>query len=143
MIICIDIFSILFSGIRIHNETVPSGVYSALNNAKLTDSVLMSFNDVNLRWIAREKWTYSLEFNGRKLSHALLKIYAFIINTLYYSFIAASENYKKFSTKYLTFHGIDTIATIELNGVKLSPNPNNMFIRYRYNVKDILVQVIV
>lgn len=56
-----------FSGIRIHNETLPSGVYSALNNAKLTDSVLKSFNDVDLRWIAREKWTYFLVFNGSVL----------------------------------------------------------------------------
>lgn len=55
-------------GIEIPNEQIPSGVYSALENANLTDSVLNSYNDVKLRWIAKEKWTYSIDFNG-KLIH--------------------------------------------------------------------------
>lgn len=69
-----DLFSIGLLEILIRNESLPSGVYSALYNAKLTDSLLKSFNDVNLRWIAREKWTYSLEFNGsgNNLTHIYL-----------------------------------------------------------------------
>lgn len=61
---CMSAWYNCFSGILVRNETLPSGVYSALKNAKVTDSVLNSFNDVDLRWIAREKWTYSLEFDG-------------------------------------------------------------------------------
>lgn len=51
-------------GIRITGESLPSGVYSTLENAKIVDSVVNSFNDVNLRWIARDVWTYSLQFDG-------------------------------------------------------------------------------
>lgn len=37
----------------------------------------------------------------------------------------------------LTFHGIDTIATITLNGIELG-TVDNMFVRYRFDVKNIL-----
>lgn len=52
------------TGIKIENEQIPSGVYSALERSNITDSVLKSFNDVNLRWIAKENWKYSIDFNG-------------------------------------------------------------------------------
>lgn len=52
-------------GIQISGEILPSGVYSALENAKIVDSVVNSFNDVNLRWIARDVWTYSLKFDSK------------------------------------------------------------------------------
>lgn len=52
-------------GIQITGETLPSGVYSALENAKIVGSVVNSFNDVNLRWIATDVWTYSLKFDGK------------------------------------------------------------------------------
>lgn len=52
-------------GLHITGESLPSGVYSALENAKIVDSVVNSFNDVNLRWIARDVWTYSLKFDGK------------------------------------------------------------------------------
>lgn len=41
----------------------------------------------------------------------------------------------------LTFHGIDTLATIWLNGVELRPAPRNMFVRYRYDVCGVLEKV--
>uniref|UniRef100_A0A1B0EZX9 Beta-mannosidase-like galactose-binding domain-containing protein n=1 Tax=Phlebotomus papatasi TaxID=29031 RepID=A0A1B0EZX9_PHLPP len=44
--------------------SLPSGVYTALQNAGLTGSVLHSYNDVNLRWIALDNWTYFLNFSG-------------------------------------------------------------------------------
>lgn len=37
----------------------------------------------------------------------------------------------------MTFHGIDTIANISLNGVHLGTT-DNMFVRYVYDVRDIL-----
>lgn len=55
---------ILITGIKIQDEEIPSGVYSALERANITDWVLKSFNDVNLRWIAKENWKYSLNFDG-------------------------------------------------------------------------------
>lgn len=51
------------------------------------------------------------------------------------------QEYFNHSNVVLVFHGLDTIATITLNGHELSPKPNNMFIRYRYNVKDSLIKV--
>lgn len=39
----------------------------------------------------------------------------------------------------LTFHGIDTVATIKLNDIVLG-SVENMFIRYRFDVKNILRQ---
>lgn len=41
----------------------------------------------------------------------------------------------------LVFHGLDTIANITLNNYDLLPSPNNMFVRYRYNVRDKLKTV--
>lgn len=52
-------------GIVIGNQSIPSGVYSALEEVNVTESVLHSFNDVKLRWIANENWTYSLTFEGK------------------------------------------------------------------------------
>lgn len=55
------------TGIIIRNKRLPSGVYSALEEANITRSVLDSDNDVKLRWIAEEEWTYSLNFNGNRM----------------------------------------------------------------------------
>lgn len=43
----------------------------------------------------------------------------------------------------LVFHGLDTIATITLNNHKLLPNPNNMFVRYQYDVRNKLITVFI
>lgn len=53
-------------GIELVNQTIPSGVYSALEEANVTESVMFSYNDVDLRWIANENWTYSLVFSGNQ-----------------------------------------------------------------------------
>lgn len=58
------LFLSLLTGIQIPNEQIPSGVYTALENANITESVFDSFNDINLRWIGKETWTYSLNFDG-------------------------------------------------------------------------------
>ncbi|CRL07018.1 CLUMA_CG019973, isoform A [Clunio marinus] len=99
--------------IEVNDISIPSGVYSDLENSGETESVLFSFNDVNLRWIALENWTYNLEFNMTEID-------------LEHHFVI------------LTFNGIDTLAEIYLNG-KLIGETNNMFIRYRFDVKQILI----
>lgn len=62
------------AGIKLNDQNLPSGVFSALEQAGLTESVLFSYNDVALRWIAADNWTYTREFNGKnkKLQEKLL-----------------------------------------------------------------------
>lgn len=79
------------------------------------ESVLFSFNDVELRWIALENWTYKLDFNltEEDLGHE------FVI---------------------LTFKGLDTVAEISLNDNFIGKT-DNMFVRYRFDVKKNLAVV--
>ncbi|KAJ6639178.1 Beta-mannosidase [Pseudolycoriella hygida] len=100
--------------IQLINQTIPSGIYSTLESANVTGSVLYSYNDVNLRWIAKDNWTYSLLFD-------------------------APANNDRLAT-VLVFHGIDSNAQIYLNDVELGKT-SNMFTRYRYNLKDRLLPV--
>lgn len=76
---------------------------------------MFSYNDIDLRWIAKEKWTYTLEFQRSK-------------EDLQHNFVI------------LTFDGLDTLTNVSLNGRSIG-STNNMFVRYRFNVKDILVEV--
>jgi beta-galactosidase/beta-glucuronidase len=106
---------ISFKGIEITEIKIPSGVYSDLESAGITESVLFSFNDVALRWIGLENWTYSLEFN-----------------------MTAEDLDHKFVV--LNFDGLDTLAEIYLND-QLVGSANNMFTRYRFDVKEYLLNV--
>lgn len=102
------------SGIKIPGIALPCGVYSDLESQNLTESVLFSYNDVNLRWIAEQNWTYSLNIDVSSdfLSHKFL---------------------------ILTFHGLDTVTEIFLNEVLLGAT-DNMFVRYRFDVKTLLIE---
>lgn len=102
-------------GIEILDLSVPTGVYSDLENANLTESVLFSYNDIKLRWIAGENWTYSLKFE-----------------------MTSQDLFHKFVI--LTFNGLDTLTEIFLNGESIGTT-DNMFVRYRFNVKEILIAV--
>ncbi|XP_055850263.1 beta-mannosidase [Episyrphus balteatus] len=88
------------------NLKLPSGIYSSLH----AEDVLLSYNDVNMRWIAYDNWTYSRTFKVEK---------------------SDIENVQFVN---LTFHGIDTISTIYLNGDVLG-HTDNMFVRYTFNVR--------
>lgn len=61
--------------IVLHNQTVPSGVYSALELAGLAGSVLHGLNDVQLRWVSRDVWTYALQFNGMDYLYIYIHIW--------------------------------------------------------------------
>ncbi|KAM7362826.1 beta-mannosidase-like [Cochliomyia hominivorax] len=89
--------------------TVPSGVYSILYG----EQVLDAYNDVNLRWIAYDNWTYTNTFT---MNPSDLKTPRFV---------------------NLTFHGVDTVAEIRLNHYLLG-RTDNMFVRYSYDVTSIL-----
>lgn len=52
--------------IRITGINLPSGVYTELERNNITESVLFSRNDVDLRWIGLINWTYALLFEGKK-----------------------------------------------------------------------------
>ncbi|XP_004523471.2 beta-mannosidase [Ceratitis capitata] len=90
------------------NIQLPSGVYSVLYG----ENILNSYNDINMRWVSLDNWTYTRAF---KVSRAQL----------------AQHNCN------LTFHGIDTVAEIRLNSRVLG-RTDNMFVRYSYDVSDLL-----
>ncbi|XP_017849592.1 beta-mannosidase [Drosophila busckii] len=90
-------------------KTLPSGVYSALYG----DEILKSYNDINMRWIAYDNWTYTK------------------------SFPLDMDHFKHVRCFNLTFHGVDTIAEIRLNR-RLLGRTNNMFVRYTYDVSKLL-----
>ena len=46
------------------NQTMPSGVYSALEDDQIIESVLFSNNDVITRWISKMDWIFSLNIPG-------------------------------------------------------------------------------
>ena len=102
-------------GLEVFDISIPSGVYSDLENAGITESVLFSYNDVSLRWIALENWVYKLDFN-------------------------VTEDDLDHDFMILTFNGLDTITEISLNDEILGTT-DNMFTRYRFDVKQNLLNV--
>uniref|UniRef100_A0A0K8U7S0 beta-mannosidase n=1 Tax=Bactrocera latifrons TaxID=174628 RepID=A0A0K8U7S0_BACLA len=90
------------------NIHLPSGVYSALYG----EDVLNSYNDINMRWIALDNWTYTRTFK------------------------VARKHLPKHLCN-LTFHGIDTVAEIRLNSHVLG-RTDNMFVRYSYDITKLL-----
>lgn len=104
-------------GIELHELTLPSGVYSELEKANITESVLFSYNDVELRWVGLEDWNYTRKISMSEADIATLQDREFVV---------------------ITFHGLDTMATVSLNNVILG-STKNMFVRYRFDVKKLFV----
>jgi beta-mannosidase len=91
---------------------VPGTVHTDLLNNKLIDEPFYSDNELRLGWIAESDWVYEMNFN-------------------------LPEDYTLSTQVRLVFDGIDTVAGIFLNGMKLA-NVDNMFRRYSFDVTDIL-----
>ncbi|XP_037912429.1 beta-mannosidase [Hermetia illucens] len=91
---------------------LPNGVYTLVGNDTIDKDLLFSYNDVNMRSVGLEDWIWSTEFD-------------------------TPDSHMSRGFVNLTFLGIDTISTIKLNGEVLAET-NNMFIRYSYNIKDLL-----
>ncbi|KAJ8869705.1 hypothetical protein PR048_028700 [Dryococelus australis] len=91
---------------------VPGGIYSDLRAAGVIGDPLYRFNDVEYRWVARDNWTYSGQFE------------------------TLPELRQKRSVM-LVFHGIDTVADVVLNGLLLG-RVDNMFVRFVFFVKELL-----
>jgi len=95
------------------NATVPGCVHLDLLNHELIPDPYFGLNEQKLQWISKKNWNYRLNFTLEKeLQH------------------------KK--NKRLCFYGIDTYATVYLNGKKII-SANNMFHPWEVDVTDIIV----
>ncbi|MCX6173136.1 MAG: hypothetical protein NTZ27_00065 [Ignavibacteriales bacterium] len=92
--------------------SVPGTVHTDLLNNKLIDEPFYSDNELILGWIAESDWIYETKFN-------------------------LPEDYTLSSPIRLVFEGIDTVAEIFLNDMKLA-EVDNMFRRYSFDVTDML-----
>ncbi len=88
----------------------PGTIHTDLFKNKIIDDPYYSDNELRLNWITQCDWVYQTEFNFNK---------------------------KADSNVDLIFEGLDTICDIYLNNKKLG-STDNMFLTYKYNVKDIL-----
>ncbi|XP_047201012.1 beta-mannosidase [Girardinichthys multiradiatus] len=91
---------------------VPGCVHSALQQQRYIQDPYFRFNDLLYRWIALDNWTYTTTFTGSpqiRIKHKVL----------------------------LIFDGVDTVASISLNGIILGKT-DNMFRRYDFSVRDLL-----
>ncbi|XP_011269832.2 beta-mannosidase [Camponotus floridanus] len=92
------------------NATVPGGIYTDLYRNGIIEDNLFGRNDVNNRWVGNQSVVYSKNFN-------------------------VSSDFLNARKIVLIFHGIDTFATITLNGHRLGET-SNMFLRYSFDAKD-------
>lgn len=92
--------------------TVPGSIYTDLEKNGLIGDPYYRFNDDNYRWISKDNWTYSTNFEVS--SDILAKDYVFLVA-----------------------HGLDTAATVYINNQFLA-NCDNMFVRFRWSVKQFL-----
>ena len=90
--------------------TVPGTIHTDLLNNKIINDPYYSDNELSMKWIAECDWVYQAEFDFKK---------------------------KTDSNVDLVFEGLDTICDIYLNNKKLG-STDNMFLTYKYNVKNIL-----
>lgn len=108
-------FFLNFLGFRVENITIPSGIFTDLENGNFIGNILYSYNERDLRNYSYMNWIYSKTFN-----------------------IAADDLNHEFVM--LTFHGLDTITKIMLND-QLLGQTDNMFRRFKFDVKNFLVEV--
>ncbi|XP_008397068.1 beta-mannosidase [Poecilia reticulata] len=91
---------------------VPGCVHSALQRQQYIQDPYFRFNDVLYRWIGLDNWTYTTTFT-------------------------ASPQIRVKQKALLVFDGVDTVASVSLNGIVLGKT-DNMFRRYDFSVRDLL-----
>jgi beta-mannosidase len=89
--------------------TVPSTVYASLSAAGLIPDPYFGTNELEVQWVAETDWLYRTHFDAPNLE-------------------PVSE---------LCFDGLDTFATVWLNGTEILDS-NNMFVAHRVNVSSLL-----
>ncbi|MBN2909461.1 glycoside hydrolase family 2 protein [Polycladomyces sp. WAk] len=87
---------------------VPGDVHSTLIEKKIIDDPFVGHNDIKCRWVEEKVWWYRTEFDF-------------------------DEKIKPEERLYLIFEGLDTFATIYLNGIELG-STENMFIAHTFDV---------
>jgi beta-mannosidase len=88
---------------------VPGDVHSTLLEKKLIDDPFFGHNDLKSKWVEEKVWWYRTEFTFDK------------------------NNLDKDERLELIFEGLDTFATVYLNGVELG-STENMFISHTFDV---------
>jgi beta-mannosidase len=88
---------------------VPGDVHSTLFEKKLIDDPFFGHNDLKSKWVEEKVWWYRTEFTFDK------------------------NNLDKDERLELIFEGLDTFATVYLNGVELG-STENMFISHTFDV---------
>ncbi|PVD35823.1 hypothetical protein C0Q70_02792 [Pomacea canaliculata] len=91
---------------------VPGSVHTALMANDAIADPLYRDNDVKLTWIGNVNWTYSRDF---EVNNSVLKSQAI----------------------QLVAEGLDTIATVYINGIMVGKS-DNMFVKYTFDVKSAL-----
>ncbi|ACL70061.1 beta-mannosidase [Halothermothrix orenii] len=92
--------------------TVPGDVHSTLINRKIIDNPFKGHNDQKSRWIEKKEWWYRTEFEYK-------------------------EHLKDDEKVELIFEGLDTFATVFLNGRELG-STDNMFIPHIFEVTNLI-----
>ncbi|TSK42171.1 Beta-mannosidase [Bagarius yarrelli] len=93
-----------FNGSVSLSAQVPGCVHTALQQQQIIEDPYFRFNDLAYRWISLDNWTYTTSFSVPDLV-------------------------KESRRAVIVFEGVDTIATISLNGVVIGKT-DNMFRRY-------------
>ncbi|MBO5007322.1 MAG: hypothetical protein J6D26_00610 [Clostridia bacterium] len=96
---------------EIYKATVPGDIHKDLLNAGVIDDPYYSDNSHRCGWVAETDWRYIKTFTADSLD----------------------------KITHLIFEGIDTIAEIYLNGIKIA-DTDNMFYKYRLDVSDYISQ---
>lgn len=103
--------------VQVPNLQIPSTVHMALKNAGKIGEPYFRFNDVDLRWVAQDDWSYSYTFSQEQ--------------------VAALREKAANSAMYLVCEGLDTVASIFING-QFVATTNNMFRRYQFSIASLL-----
>ncbi|XP_069017064.1 beta-mannosidase [Embiotoca jacksoni] len=91
---------------------VPGCVHSALQQQGVILDPYFRFNDASYRWIALDNWTYTTTFT-------------------------VSAELRVTQQVRLVFDGVDTVASVSLNGIVVGET-DNMFRRYDFSVRHLL-----
>ncbi|XP_047466185.1 beta-mannosidase [Mugil cephalus] len=91
---------------------IPGCVHSALQQQGIIQDPYFRFNDLSYRWIALDNWTYTTTFTSSAQMRVKQKV-------------------------LLIFDGVDTVASVSLNGIVVGKT-DNMFRRYHFSVRDSL-----
>lgn len=91
---------------------IPGDTHSALLASQQIRDPYWAKNELAVQWIGKEDWTFEREFQ-------------------------VPPSFLKETSVFLNVEGLDTIAVLWINGKRVS-RTNNMFLRYRFEVKSLL-----